>query len=203
MKLPDFFDAVPPLLLRDPLAAFLGAAEDGLLEFHYSDAVKLAGHSCPTVAGAWLVTRRALAALYGDAVPERGGIRVEFRDQQGDGVTGVIANVVGLLTGAAADGGFKGIGGQFSRRGLMHFGVAMEGEIRYTRLDTAAAVETAYHPQHVPAWPETGMLLQKIQAGSASPEERREFGRLWQERVKRLLIEHGDAPELVTVRSKI
>lgn len=200
MKLADFFHAIPPIVLRDPLAAFLGAAEDGLLEYHYSDAVKLAGHSCPTVAGAWLMARRALAALYGAAVPERGGIRVEFRDQPSDGVTGVIANVVGLLTGAAAEGGFKGIGGQFSRRGLMHFGVAMEGEIRFTRLDTAAAVETTYHPQHVAPLPETAILLQKIQAGNAKPEEQREFGRLWQERVKRLLIEHGDAPELVTVR---
>lgn len=153
MAFPDFFDDVPPLLLRDPLAAFLGAAEGGLIEYRYGDAVKLAGHSCPTVAGAWLMTRRALAALYGDTVPERGGIRVTFRDKQEDGVTGVIANVVSLLTGAAAEGGFKGIGGRHGRRGLLRFGEPMEREIRFARLDNGAAVETAYHPQLVPPCP--------------------------------------------------
>lgn len=50
MRHPEFFDAVPPLRLRDPLAAFLGAAEEGVLEYRYIDAVRLAGHSCPTVA---------------------------------------------------------------------------------------------------------------------------------------------------------
>ena len=57
MKTPDFFDKVPPIVIADPLAEFLGATEGGLLEYRYVDAVKLAGHSCPTVAGAWLMTR--------------------------------------------------------------------------------------------------------------------------------------------------
>lgn len=33
--------------MYDPLAEFLGAAEGGLIEYGYADAVKLAGHSCP------------------------------------------------------------------------------------------------------------------------------------------------------------
>ena len=49
--------------MRDPLAEFLGAADGGRLEYTYADAVKLTGHSCPTVAGAWLATRRALATM--------------------------------------------------------------------------------------------------------------------------------------------
>ena len=52
---PAFFQDIPPLTLRDPLAALLGAAEGGLIDYRYADAVKLAGHSCPTVAGAWLM----------------------------------------------------------------------------------------------------------------------------------------------------
>jgi len=35
-------------VLRDPLAELLGAAEGGIVEYRYADAVKLAGHSCPT-----------------------------------------------------------------------------------------------------------------------------------------------------------
>ena len=78
-RFPAFFDQVPRLTVRDPLADFLGAAEGGVLEYGYADAVRLAGHSCPTVAGAWLMTRAALARLHPGAVPRRGGIRVELR----------------------------------------------------------------------------------------------------------------------------
>ena len=76
---PAFFAQAPTLRVRDPLAQFLGAATDGLLEYHYADAVRLAGHSCPTVAGAYLLTRRGLRALYGDDLPERGNIAVQTR----------------------------------------------------------------------------------------------------------------------------
>src|SRR5690606_3387946 len=78
MQTPQFFDEVPPIVVVDPLAEFLGAADDGLFEYRYLDVVKAAGHSCPTVAGAWLTTRKALAHLYPDAPPRRGEIRVEL-----------------------------------------------------------------------------------------------------------------------------
>ena len=80
MRTPSFFDDVAPIEVTDPLAALLGAAEGGRIEYHYLDAVKLAGHSCPTVAGAWLMTRTALARLYPDGSPQRGGLRVELRE---------------------------------------------------------------------------------------------------------------------------
>lgn len=62
MQFPDFFEAAPRITVRDPLARFLGAAEDGIIEYRYADAVRLAGHSCPTVASAYLMTRAALGA---------------------------------------------------------------------------------------------------------------------------------------------
>ena len=52
MQFPKFFDAAPRITVRDPLARFLGAVEDGVIEYRYADAVMLAGHSCPTVASA-------------------------------------------------------------------------------------------------------------------------------------------------------
>ena len=61
MAFPDFFAEVPVLTLRDGLAQLLGASDDGVIEYHYADAVRLAGHSCPTVAGGWLSVRAALA----------------------------------------------------------------------------------------------------------------------------------------------
>ncbi len=47
MKYPAFYDLVPGIALADPLAAFLGATEQGVIEYRYIDAVKLTGHSCP------------------------------------------------------------------------------------------------------------------------------------------------------------
>ena len=91
--------------VRDPLAEFLGAAAGGRLEYSYADAVKLTGHSCPTVAGAWLATVEALRRLYPGEVPERGAIRVELRAELEEGVAGVVASVAGLVTGAAGEGG--------------------------------------------------------------------------------------------------
>ena len=197
MSFPEFFAAVPRLTLHDPLAELLGAAENGRIEYGYTDAVKLAGHSCPTVAGAYLMTLKALARLYPDGLPERGGIRVELSAAQADGVTGVTAAVASLLTGAAGEGGFKGLAGRFSRRNLLLFGAAIDAELCFTRIDSGARVAVAYHPEVVPAPPELQKLMPKLLAGTASAAEATEFGRLWQLRVKRILIDHFDDPALV------
>lgn len=197
MRFPEFFDQVTTLSVRDPLAALLGAAEQGVLTYGYADAVKLAGHSCPTVAGAYLMTCKALGHLYPDSLPERGGVTVEFNAAQADGVTGVIAAVAGLLTGAAGEGGFKGLNGRFSRQNLLRFGVAGVTGLRFTRSDSGAGVAVSYHPEVVPAAPELQTLMAKLLTGEASEAEKIEFGRLWQLRVKRILIDHFDDPALV------
>lgn len=85
MHTPAFFDAVPAIVVADPLAEMLGAAEGGLIEYRYVDAVKVAGHSCPTVAGAWLMTPAALARVYPGETPRRGEIRVELRQAIDEG----------------------------------------------------------------------------------------------------------------------
>ena len=200
MGFPAFFDEVRRIVVRDPLAEFLGAAEGGLIEYRYVDAVKLAGHSCPTVAAAYWMTLKALEHLYPDASPERGGIRVEFRQDQLSGVTGVIANVVALLTGATHDTGFKGIGGRFDRRRLLHFSADVAEEIRFTRTDTGQAVDVAAQLQSVPFAPQTPALMQKCLDGSASPQETAEFRLCWQARVRTLLLERGDDPEVFVLR---
>lgn len=188
---PDFYAQVSPLVLHDPLAALLAAAPAGRIEYHYVDAVKLAGHSCPTVAGAWLLARVGLAALYGEELPERGGIRVELRAPQAEGTAGVVAAVLGLLTGAAGEGGFAGLAGRFGRRGLLVHGVAMTAQVRLTRLRDGKTVELDYRPEAIPADPALPPLMARL--GEATEEERQAFGRLWQERVRRILLEGGDA----------
>jgi hypothetical protein len=200
MGQPAFFDAVPSITLRDPLAAFLGAADDGLLEYRYVDAVKLAGHSCPTVAAAWVLSCRALRALYGTATPERGGVRVALRGDAAAGVNGVIGNVAAYLTGAAGEGGFKGIAGRFVRADLLSFGSAVPLEMRFTRTDTGASVDAAADLSAVPADPAMMPLLKRCAGRVATPEEEALFRELWQDRVRRVL-EHADDERVFTVRS--
>ncbi len=199
MVYPEFFRLAPSILVHDALAEFLGACPDGRIEYGYLDAVKLAGHSCPTVAGAYLMTRKALQQLYPDALPERGEIRVSMRNSQDAGVTGVIASIATLITGAAQDGGFKGIGGRFERRNRLFFNAAIAAEMEFARSDDKARIQLSYHPEVVPPDPRTGELLQVVASGGGSAQAREEFARLWQDRVRRILIGHADDPDLIVV----
>ncbi len=199
MQYPDFFDAIPHLRMRDPLAAFLGAFEDGVIEYSYVDVVKLAGHSCPTVASAYGMTRQALGALYGSQLPERGVIRAEFHEDILTGVTGVVANVVSMLTGATQDTGFKGLAGRFDRRHLMSFNADVPLEIRFTRMDTDEKVDVTTNVQLIASNPDTAALMGNCLDGSASAEDMHRFGALWQDRVRRILLEHADDPRVFIV----
>ena len=203
MQTPAFFDAVASIGVADPLAELLGAAEGGRIEYRYLDAVKLAGHSCPTVAGAWLMTRTALARLYPDGPPQRGGMRVELQQAVDEGVAGVIASVAGLVTGAAGDGGFKGLAGRFGRQGLLRFGVAMAGEIRFTRLDNGSSVELAHRPQVVPRPTGLADLMRDALAPQADAAIREAFAGAWQDWVRTILIDHADDPALIVVVARV
>lgn len=201
-QFPDFFAAAPRITLFDPLAQFLGAAEAGVIEYTYNDAVRLAGHSCPTVAAAYLMTRRALLALYpGTAgrLPERGGIRVQLREPLPEGVTGVIANVVSLITGATHETGFKGIGGHFDRRGLLDAGADIPGQLGFIRIDTGAAVTVSARLERVPPDARVPALMPRCLKGTATPDEAALFRSLWQDRVRTLLLDHADDPEVIVL----
>lgn len=199
MAFPSFFSEVQPIAVHDRLAEFLGAADGGIIEYRYVDAVKLAGHSCPTVAGAFLLTRHALTALYPDDLPERGDLLVDFREAQEDGVAGVTAAVIGLITGAASIGGFRGIAGRFSRRRLLSFeAIGLPGEISFTRRDNGQRIIGTLHLERVEPDPRTGSLLQRLLAGERDPVLAEVFAVLWQDRVRRILIDHADDPDLVS-----
>jgi hypothetical protein len=194
---PACFDAVPAILVADPLADTLGAAEGGLIEYRYVDAVKLAGHSCPAVTGAWLMTRATVARLFPGETPRRGEIRVELRQAVDEGVAGVIAGVACLFTGEANESGFKGLSGHFARNRLLHFGVPMRAEIRFTRLGSGRAVELSHRPQAVTRPAAFSELLGDARAPQTSTAARREFADAWQGWVRSIVIDHADDPALI------
>jgi hypothetical protein len=200
MKLPAFFDEVPKLRVRDPLAQLLGCSQDGVLEYSYADAVRVAGHSCPTVATAYWLTWRALHALYQDSLPVRGGIKVDMRESARSGNTGVVATIIQMLTGAAGSSGFKGISGRFSRAGLQRHAPQIPLMARFTRLDNGMAVDVAADISLVPASAELCALLARFEHGPVGDRSLAELGRLWQERVATLLLERATDPAVFLVR---
>lgn len=203
MSMPSFFEQAPVVCVRDRLADLLGAAGDGVMEYHYADAVRLAGHSCPTVAGAFLLGRAALMTLYPDDMPERGGVSVRMPAPVDDGVTGVTAQVLTLLTGAAANNGFHGLGGQYVRSGLLDYAETVEdGPILFRRNDTGTTVALTLDLSSVPPGPAQRALMGPVLQGNADAAQRRAFGAAWQGRVRRLLLEHADDPAVIRVERR-
>jgi hypothetical protein len=194
MNFPDFFADVPTIEVTDPLARFLGAAADGKLTYSYADAVKLAGHSCPTVAGAYLMLRKGLSHLCGNDTPERGAIEVHMRDPRDHGTTGVIASIATLITGAAPETGFGGIGAghRFERRNLLRFDAPIEAIMALRCRDDGRGVCLDLDISAVPADPLMGALFAKAAAGQVEPDEQAQFAALWQDRVRQMLVEHAD-----------
>ncbi|MCU4180842.1 hypothetical protein [Bosea sp. BH3] len=199
MTFPSFFARAPRLQVRDPLAAFLGASEDGILDYGYEDAVRLAGHSCPAVAGAYLMVINGLSYLYDEELPERGGVEVLMRDECDQGTTGVLASIVTLLTGAAAGAGFHGIGPahRFARRDLLRFGADIEGVMALRRRDTGRGVVVDIDTGAVPHAEAMAAVMPQAVSGAADEAGLSSFAALWQDRVRRMLIEHADDPKLI------
>ncbi|MDR4496984.1 MAG: FmdE family protein [Candidatus Scalindua sp.] len=191
-----FFDEVEPIKLKDPLAVALGAMDkDEPFVYKYGDAVKIAGHSCPAVSGAYRMTQIALKKLYGNDTPVRGEIKVTFRGEIEYKVNGPISQVVTFITGAAAENGFHGLGGgKFNRFNLLTF----NGESQppagavcsaiFTRTDNGKSVEVTYSNSMLPANPKMGELMPLAVSGTGSKEEIDEFGNLWHERIKMVLM---------------
>ncbi|MBN9548958.1 MAG: hypothetical protein J0H31_08780 [Alphaproteobacteria bacterium] len=201
MDFPAFFSEAPTITLRDPLAAFLGLSKSGVMSYAYADAVKLAGHSCPIVAGAYLMVRRGLSQLYGDELPERGNVKVYLRAPRDEGTTGVIAAVATLLTGAAPETGFSGIGTgrRFTRRDLLRFDATFDGIMALRRSDNGRGVILDFDMTIVPFAREMQVLLPRVMTEQADEDEQERFATLWQARVEQMLIRHADDPALIRV----
>ena len=200
MTYPAFFDQVQRIELQDPLSGFLGAFDKGKLEITYLDCVKLAGHSCPTVAGAYLMALKGLEALYGDQLPQRGSIHVSMQAGEEEGVTGVICNVISFIAGAGGRGGFKGLNGKMARNNLVSYNIPMEGEVTLSRIDTNESVTLSYNPSIIGADPQMQPLMGKAMQGLASEEEKKTFGKLWQARVEKILLSTTLWDTMITVK---
>jgi len=86
---------------------------------------------------------------------------------------------------------------RFARNNRLSFEAEIDGTLALRRRDTGKGVVVDINTDRVPHDPAMAGLMPKAVAGTASPEEQAEFTRLWQERVRRMLVEHHDDPKLV------
>ncbi len=194
-----FYRDVEPIRLKDPLAYILGALDEGEpFVFTYGDAVKLAGHSCPAVAGAYKLTAKALEFLYGEELPVRGEIRVLIKGDPTQLSYGPQSQVISLITGASGVTGFKGLGGRYSRYNKLLFD---SEDFHYStfifqREDTEETVKVVYDPGVIEQPKELTELAPKVIGLLATEEEKERFITLWQERVRKILLEDESYPGL-------
>jgi hypothetical protein len=186
------YDATP-IEIRDPVAEALGVLEPGTpFVVTYTDAVKEAGHSCPTASGAYRIAQLGLDALYSDGYPVRSEIEVQAGGTRDDAAYGVMSRIISYVTGASEDDGFGGLaGGHGGRRDLLRFDVfdpnTAEPTFRFRRTDTDETVEVTYHVGDVPDGGPAIANLQQILDGTASDSQRAAFADAWHRRVQVVL----------------
>ncbi len=142
------------------------------------------------------MTQRALKELYGQELPRRGQIKVELRkvpETDNTGVTGsVIANITGAAYGSLGFGGLQQ--GRFGRRNLLFYGVEMDADVRFTRLDTGASVKLNYRPGKVV---DPKPVIMMAMGPQATEESKASFPKRWQEMVKTIFDHTGEVIEVV------
>lgn len=198
----DFLKDVEPIKFIEPFAETLGAfnSESVAIEYTFIDVVKMAGHACPTTAGAYLCCQKAMKKLYREEIAIRGEISITVYGGQDEGGYGVMGQVFSFLTGAAPASGFRGLGHKFRRKDLLKFTdekvdhEAMCFEFR--RTDNSNAVLIKFYPQRIP-FPDDkainlGGLLEKIIWDAAKENEKAEFQNLWMEKVKNMIIDNRE-----------
>jgi len=188
MEYPDFYKKIEHIVLKDNLSSFLGSTGEGIIDFSYLDIVKMAGHSCVLVSGTYLMALKGLRRLYGTETPVRGEIKVEMRGSLEEGNTGASARVLSNITGATSNSGFRGINGQYNRRGLLVYGADIPYKVRFTRLDTHKSVDVNYIPEKVV---NPGPIMQSAIGPEATEESRKSFPLRWQEMIRSIFL-HAD-----------
>jgi formylmethanofuran dehydrogenase subunit E len=189
------YQGVEPIRIRDPVAEALTVLKPGEpFVISYADVVKVAGHSCPTAAGAFRIAQLGLAELYpnSDEYPVRGDIDLTAGGPKSDATYGVMSRIVSYITGAAEEDGFDGLaGGYGNRRDHLHFDVtdAADPTFTFERTDTDDAVQVTYHVRDLPSAGPATQNLKKLIDGTATDEERTVFAEAWHGRVRRVLTD--------------
>lgn len=182
-RLEDIAAHCEPIVLRDPLAELLGFKEQGLIQITLEDAGRYAGHLCPTVATAFELARQGLKHLYPDQLPVRGDVSVKVHSAPDVFANGPVGRIVGYVTGAAGQDGFRGLAGRFARAGLLRYDpeAVPFGAVTMWRADTRQSVCLRPRSGVLPEQPAISQNLKPALAGE--PAALALFRQAWAERV--------------------
>ncbi|MFZ5821459.1 MAG: hypothetical protein ACOYYJ_16300 [Chloroflexota bacterium] len=206
-----YITEVPPIMMTEPYFGIFGQTT-GPVPYTYEEAVKLSGHSCGATTGAWIITKKALEALYPDGeVPVRGQIAVEAPGAEDEWFVGVFGEIITFITGASPHTGFNGsefgtVNDLFVRQNKMVYKDEPTGQLPpmrewvFTRLDTGAKVGVKFNlviilPIPTPARTEMG---KKMALGQATPEEAADYQKYWNDRAI-FVLENADLDGFFTV----
>jgi hypothetical protein len=200
----DYIKDVEPIWMIDPYFQIFGQSQEAV-PYTYETAVKLSGHSCGATAGAWTITRKALAALYPNGeIPVRGQIYVEAPGSEEQFPVGVFGEVIAYVTGAAPKTGF--IGAEFGQANdlfvrqnkMVYTDEPTETpppkmEWVFTRLDTGAKVGVTFNLAVIlpVSTDEDKAMGKKMAAGEAAPEEAAAYYEYWNDRA-RFVFDNAD-----------
>ncbi len=207
----EYITHVEPIMMLDPYFGIFGQSQVPI-PYYYEEAVKLAGHSCGAVTGAWTITHKALEVLYPDGeIPVRGQIAVEAPGAEDEWFVGVFGDVITFITGASPHTGFIGAEfGQtddvFVRQNKMVYSEEPTNQLPpmrewiFTRLDTGEKVGVKFNlvvilPIPTPARVEMG---KKMAAGEATDEEATEYYEYWNDRAE-FVLDNADMDGFFTV----
>ena len=186
MQYPSFYDDIENIILFDELANFLGATEDGKIEISYLDCVKFAGHSCPTVASSYILAKVAIDDLN---ITKRSSLKISFKEPKESGVVGVVGSILGYIFGCSDEGGFKGIENSFNRANLLSYNNSKQKAfVEFENIFTKERIAYNLDSSIVPPDVRLKELLKISLSEDASKSEIEEFQRLWQDRVKKMLL---------------
>ncbi|GIL16860.1 MAG: hypothetical protein BroJett040_06110 [Oligoflexia bacterium] len=136
--------------IHEPFAEFLMADQD---EYQFTisllDVVRFAGHACPSMVGAFLISQRAIRELFPETnICIRGQVAIEIPSSTTQGATGPISNVFSMIFGSWEKSGFGGLQGHFVRRGLLSYESpnVPPGVYRFRNLQTGKHVDISYDP---------------------------------------------------------
>ena len=191
----DYITEVPPIMMMDPYFQIFGQSQVPV-PYYYEEAVKVAGHSCGAITGAWTIARKALEVLYPDGeIPVRGQIAVEAPGAENEWFVGVFGEVITFITGASPHTGFIGAEfGQtddlFVRQNKMVYSeeptrqLPPRREWIFTRTDTGARVGVKYNLVIITPIPTPARVAmgKKMAAGEATPEEAADYIEYWNAR---------------------
>lgn len=136
--------------IHEPFAEYLMSnAEEYSFDLSLLDAIHLAGHACPAIIGAFLITQAAIDQLFDNKICIRGDVEIATSSSSQTGATGPMTNVMSFITGAWAESGFGGLGGDFRRRNLLKYNSmdVPKRAYRFKRISTGKVFDIFYLPE--------------------------------------------------------